>query len=198
MAKFYDSISESLQQFIEAQHIFFVATAPLSADGHVNLSPKGVDSLRVLSPNRVAYLDLIGSGNETTAHLLENKRITFMWCAFNGKPDIVRLYGNGRAVLEGDAEWAEIRPLFPDYVNARQIITAEIHRVQTSCGYAVPLMEFVADRDTHTRWAEAKGEAGLATYVREKNVESMDGLPTPIGVQVKETPRAAEAASEVE
>ena len=194
MAKFYDRISETLRQFIEAQHIFFVASAPLSAEGHVNLSPKGMDSLRVLSPNRVAYLDLIGSGNETSAHLLENQRITFMWCAFQGKPDIVRLFGKGRAVLPGDSEWDELRPLFPDYINARQIIMAEIHKVQTSCGYAVPLMDYVADRDTLTRWAETKGEDGLETYVCQKNVESMDGLPTPIGVQVK-APPPAEAAS---
>lgn len=185
MAKFYDSISDTLQQFIEAQHMFFVASAPLSGDGHVNVSPKGMDSLRVLSPNRVAYMDLIGSGNETSAHLNENGRITFMWCAFNGKPDIVRLYGKGRAVLPSDLEWTELSPLFPNYLNARQIITADIHKVQTSCGYAVPLMDFVADRDTLTRWAEAKGEEGLHNYICEKNVESIDGLPTPIGIQVK-------------
>lgn len=185
MAKFYDSISESLQQFVEAQHIFFVASAPLSAEGHVNVSPKGMDSLRVLSPNRVAYLDLIGSGNETSAHLLENGRVTLMWCAFNGKPDIVRLYGKGQTIQPGDAEWTDLRPLFSNYINARQIIIIEIHKVQTSCGYAVPLMDFVADRDTLTRWAEAKGEDGLVAYVCEKNVESIDGLPTPIGMRVK-------------
>ncbi len=185
MAKFYDSISDTLRQFIEAQHMFFVASAPLNSEGHVNVSPKGMDSLRVLSPNRVAYIDLIGSGNETSAHLNENGRITFMWCAFNGKPDIVRLYGKGRAVLPSDLEWAELSPLFPNYLNARQIITADIHKVQTSCGYAVPLMDFVAHRDTLTRWAEAKGEEGLHNYICEKNVESIDGLPTPIGIQAK-------------
>ncbi|HRE46896.1 MAG TPA: pyridoxamine 5'-phosphate oxidase family protein [Aggregatilineales bacterium] len=183
MGKFYESISETLQEFIEAQHMFFVASAPLSPDGHVNLSPKGMVSLRVLSPNRVAYIDLIGSGNETSAHVSENGRITFMWCAFNGKPDIVRLYGKGRAILPSDPEWAEFRPLFPPYINARQIITADIHKVQTSCGYGVPLMDFVADRDTMTRWAEAKGEDGLAEYICAKNVKSIDGLPTPIGVR---------------
>jgi hypothetical protein len=183
MGKFFDHITDELRTFIGQQHLFFVASAPLSAEGHINLSPKGMDTLRVLSANRVAYLDLIGSGNETSAHLRENGRITFMWCAFSGKPDIVRLYGRGRAVLPGDSEWAELSPLFPYYINARQIITAEIYKVQTSCGYAVPLMEFVADRDTLTRWAEAKGEAGLVNYVCEKNVESIDGLPTPIGVK---------------
>lgn len=185
MAKFYDSISDSLREFIEAQHIFFVASASLSAEGHVNLSPKGMDSLRVLSPNCVAYIDLIGSGSETSAHLLENGRITLMWCAFNGKPDIVRLYGKGRVVLPSDSEWGELSPIFPNYINARQIIIADIHKVQTSCGYAVPLMDFVADRDTLTRWAEAKGKDELAKYVCEKNVESIDGLPTPIGIRAK-------------
>lgn len=180
MAKFYDSISAALQQFIEEQHMFFVASAPLSAEGHVNLSPKGMDSLRVLSPNRVAYVDLIGSGSETSAHLHENGRITFMWCAFKGKPDIVRLYGKGRTVLPSDPEWPELSPLFPHYINARQIITADIHKVQTSCGYAVPFMDFVADRDTLTRWAESQGEEALAAYVCENNVASIDGLPTPL------------------
>jgi hypothetical protein len=185
MAKFYDSISPDLHEFIQQQHMFFVASAPLSAEGHVNVSPKGMDSLRVLSENRVAYIDLIGSGNETSAHLSENGRITFMFCAFNGKPDIVRLYGNGRAVLPSDTEWAELSSQFPAYINARQIITADIHMVQTSCGYAVPLMDFVADRDTLTRWAEAKGEDGLTAYVCEKNAKSIDGLPTPLGLQAQ-------------
>lgn len=186
MAKFYESISEQLQQFIEKQHVFFVASAPLSADGHINLSPKGMDSLRVLSPNRVAYIDLIGSGNETSAHLRENGRITFMFCAFEGKPDIARLYGTGHAVLPSDREWAELSPLFPTYINARQIIVADIHLAQTSCGYAVPLMDYVADRDTLTRWAEAKGADELLQYQCEKNVRSIDGLPTPLGIAVKE------------
>jgi len=186
MAKVYDLISEKLQDFIEEQHVFFVATAPLSAEGHVNLSPKGMDCLRVLSSNRVAYIDLIGSGNETSAHLQENGRITFMFCAFKGSPDIVRLYGSGRTILPADAEWAELNTLFPEYINARQIITAEIDRVQTSCGYAVPLMDFVRDRDTLTQWAEAKGADGLIQYQCEKNAVSVDGLPTPLGTALKQ------------
>lgn len=184
MAKFFDHITEDLQQFISKQHMFFVATAPLSAEGHINLSPKGLESFRVLSPNRVAYLDLIGSGNETSAHIHENGRITFMFCAFEGKPDIVRLYGKGRAVLPSHPDWAQLSPLFPAYINARQIITAEIHKVQTSCGYAVPLMDFVKDRDTLTRWAEAKGEDELVAYQCEKNVASIDQLPTPLGLEL--------------
>lgn len=185
MGKFYDSITNTLKAFIEEQHMFFVASAPLSADGHVNLSPKGMDSFRVLGTHQVAYLDFIGSGNETSAHVLENGRITFMWCAFKGKPDIVRLYGTGRVILPDSAEWETLSPLFPVYDGARQIILADIHKTQTSCGYGVPLMEFVADRDTMLRWADAKGPEGREKYVAEKNVTSLDGLPTPLGLSLK-------------
>lgn len=189
MAKFYDQIDAKTQDFIEKQHMFFVASAPLSAEGHVNVSPKGADSLRVLSPNRVAYIDLIGSGNETSAHLLENGRVTFMFCAFEGPANIVRLFGQGRTILPTDAEWAELSPLFPEYINTRQIILADIDLVQTSCGYVVPFMDFVGERDTHTRWAENKGEDGLTAYVAEKNVQSLDGLPTRLGTAInQETP----------
>lgn len=186
MGKFSDQITPELQIFIEQQPMFFVASAPLSGEGHVNLSPKGLDSFRILSSNRVAYIDLIGSGNETSAHLLENGRITFMFCAFHGKPDIVRLYGKGQVILPTSPEWGDLSVLFPDYISARQIIVAEIDKVQTSCGYAVPLMDFVGHRDTLTRWAEAKGEAALEDYKCEKNVQSMDGLPTPIGLKIQE------------
>lgn len=182
MAKFYESITDDIQQFIAAQHVFFVATAPLSAEGHVNLSPKGLDSFRVLSPNRVAYLDFVGSGNETSAHLHENGRITFMFCAFEGAPRILRLFGQGRVVLPSAPEWAEMSQLFPRYTGIRQIIAADIRLAQTSCGYGVPLMDFVQERDTMQRWAEAKGPDGLAAYQREKNVKSLDGLPTPLGM----------------
>ena len=181
MAKFYEQISENLQQFIEAQHVFFVASAPLSGEGHVNLSPKGRDCLRVLSPNRVAYMDLIGSGNETSAHLRENGRITLMFCAFEGAPNILRLYGTGRTILPGDSDWAEMSALFPTYVNARQIIVAEVDMVQTSCGYGVPFMDYVGERDQMERWADAKGEQGLIDYQCEQNAVSLDGLPTPLG-----------------
>jgi hypothetical protein len=184
MAKLYDQITDELQSFIAAQSMFFVATAPLAADGHVNLSPKGLDSFRVLSPQRVAYLDLTGSGNETSAHLAENSRITFMFCAFNGPPRILRLYGKGQTALPGTPEWSDLRSGFPDYPGARQIIVAEITRVQTSCGFGVPLMELTGQRDQMARWAESKGEAGLAAYRREKNVRSIDALPAPLMEQV--------------
>src|SRR5829696_6870276 len=148
MAKILDAITPELASFIEEQTMFFVGTAPLSPSGHVNLSPKGLDTLRILAPDRVAYLDLTGSGNETAAHLRENGRITFMFCAFTGAPRILRLYGTGRVVLPETPQWAELLRRFPVYPGARQIITAEISRVQTSCGFAVPLMEYVQQRDT--------------------------------------------------
>lgn len=187
MAKFYESLNEELTAFIQKQHIFFVASAPLSGEGHVNLSPKGHDCLRVLSPNRAAYVDMTGSGNETSAHIRENGRLTFMFCAFEGPPRILRLFGQGRVVLPTDAAWAELSPLFPSYLGTRQIIVIDIQQVQTSCGFAVPLYEYVGERDTLDRWAEAKGDDGLEAYWREKNMCSMDGLPTPLGLSMEET-----------
>jgi len=181
MATFYDSISPDLQEWIEAQHIFFVASAPLSATGHVNLSPKGLDCFRVLGPNRVAYLDLTGSGNETSAHLAENGRITFMFCSFDKAPRILRLFGQGQTILPGSAVGESLRPKFPaDYAGVRQIIAADIYQVQTSCGFAVPLMQFAQERDTLLRSHTAKGEDALAQYRIEKNSVSVDGLTTPL------------------
>lgn len=178
MGTFATEISPRLQDFIQKQHIFFVASAPLSQEGHVNLSPKGMDAFRVLSPNRVAYMDVIGSGNETSAHLRENGRITFMFCAFEGTPSILRLYGNGKAVLPGTKEWDEISGQFNILPSTRQIITAEIHQVQTSCGFGVPFYEYTGERDLHQQWAEKKGAEGLEVYKKEKNRISIDGLPT--------------------
>lgn len=181
MARTHDSIDEALAAFIAAQPLFFVATAPLDQAGHINLSPKGLDCLRVLGPDRVAYLDLTGSGNETSAHLAENGRITFMFCAFSGPPRILRLYGSGQVVLPGEPAWGSLRGQFPDHPGARQIIVATIERVQSSCGFAVPLMAYEGEREALVRWAEAKGEAGLRAYHQEKNGRSLDGLPTPLG-----------------
>lgn len=183
MAKVFDTISDNLREFINEQHMFFVGTAPLSADGHVNISPKGLDCLRILNANKVAYLDLTGSGNETSAHLHENGRITFAFCAFKGAPNIVRLYGQGHVVLPETPEWDELISLFTMYPGARQIIVADIDRVQTSCGYAVPLFDYVAERDTLVRWAEAKGPDGLVAYREEKNSRSIDSMVTPLGLQ---------------
>ncbi len=159
MAKLYDQITDRLAEFIQAQPLFFVASAPLAADGHVNVSPKGLDCLRIISPTQVAYLDLTGSGNETSAHIQENGRITLMFCAFNGPPNILRLYGQGRTVLPDTAEWEELRPLFPEHPGARQIVAAEISRVQTSCGYAVPLMDLVGP--ARHAGALGRGEAAM-------------------------------------
>ncbi len=179
----FDSITDKLSEFIARQHLFFVGTAPLSGDGHVNLSPKGLDCFRILSPTRVAYMDIIGSGNETAAHVIENGRITFMFCAFEGSPNILRLYGRGHAVLRGDSEWDEMAAHFTIYPSTRQIIVADISRVQTSCGYGVPQYEYVGEREQHFKWADRKGEAGLADYQRENNACSIDGLPTPIALK---------------
>jgi len=184
MVKTFDRITPEFRQFIEAQQVFFVATAPLSGDGHVNLSPKGLDCLRVLSETQVAYLDLTGSGNETSAHVEENGRITFMFCAFAGPPTILRLYGRGRTVLPGTARWQELIDQFPQYPGTRQIIETDIHRAMTSCGFGVPLFDFRGHRDTLPRWAEAKGTDALVQYRRDKNSRSIDGLPTALGKSV--------------
>jgi len=172
------NIMPEIQAFIEAQAMYFVASAPLSAEGHVNVSPKGLETFRVLSPTRVAYLDLTGSGNETAAHVLENGRITMMFCAFNGAPSILRLYGKGSSVRPGAGEWAELAALFPDLPGVRQIIVADISRVQTSCGFGVPQMELVGQRDLLPQWAEKKGAAAIGEYRQKKNRVSIDGLPT--------------------
>jgi hypothetical protein len=180
MGKVLPQITDGLRAFIERQHVFFVATAPL-AGGHVNVSPKGLDSFRVLGPTSVAYLDQTGSGIETASHVLDNGRITFMFCAFDGPPLILRLYGRGRVVLPGSPQWSELAPAFPaDRPGVRQIIAAELTRVQTSCGEAVPLLDYVGDRGQLLEWSAGKGPEGIAAYQREKNVRSIDGLPTPI------------------
>jgi hypothetical protein len=178
MGKVVDAITDELQTFIRKQHIFFVATAPLGEEGHVNISPKGMDSFRILSPHKVAYLDLTGSGNETSAHLLENGRITFMFCAFEGAPNILRLYGQGQVILPEQDEWQELSTHFTLYPGTRQIIVADITRVQTSCGYAVPFYEYVGERAALLKWAEKKGDEGIQTYWQEKNLTSIDALPT--------------------
>ena len=180
MAKVQPGITDDLRAFIATQSVYFVASAPLAADSHVNLSPKGLDTFRVLTGTRVAYLDLTGSGNETAAHMAENGRITFMFCAFSGRPKILRLFGRGRAVLPGSPEWPELASEFDEAPGVRQIIVADIHRVQTSCGFGVPLMGPAEDRDQLVRWAEQKGDEGLREYRREKNATSIDGLPVDV------------------
>ncbi|GBE95586.1 pyridoxamine 5'-phosphate oxidase family protein [Nostoc cycadae] len=181
MAKLFDSITEELQEFIAAQNLFFVGTAPLSATGHVNLSPKGLDCLRILSPHKVAYLDLTGSGNETSAHLQENGRITFMFCAFTEPARILRLYGQGYVILPSYPDWDSVYSVFPPLPGTRQIIVADIEIVQSSCGFGVPLYEYQGQRQTLVNWAAKKGEQGVREYQQQKNSISIDGLPTPLG-----------------
>lgn len=176
MAKFFDSLEPRQQEFIAEQSMFFVATAP--RQGRINLSPKGMNTFRCLSPQRVAYLDLTGSGNETAAHLLDDGRLTVMFCSFGRKPSILRLYGRGRAVQPSAAEWPEIAAAFELLPGARQIIVLEVETVQTSCGFAVPVFELVEERDVLRKSSEAKGPDGLEAYRREHNQTSIDGLPT--------------------
>lgn len=176
MAKFFDSIDDSLAAFIARQHMFFTASAV--ADGRVNLSPKGMDSLRILGPQRLAYLDLTGSGNETSAHMEAGGRLTVMFCAFEGAPLIVRAYGTARILREGSAGYDALIGHFVEHLGARQIVDMQVQSVQTSCGYAVPLMAFEGHRPNLLRWAQNKGEEGLKEYRSAHNRISIDGLPT--------------------
>ena len=176
MGQQFSEISERLRTFIEAQHVYFVGTA--ARDGRVNISPKGLDSLRVLGPDRVVWLNGTGSGNETAAHLLDVPRMTIMFCSFDAKPLILRLYGTARAIHAGDAEWTDLLALFPPMQGSRNIFVLDIDLVQTSCGFGVPVMDFQADRETMAQWAAKKGADGVAAYQQEKNRISLDGLPT--------------------
>jgi Pyridoxamine 5'-phosphate oxidase len=162
--------------FIRRQKVFFTATVP--REGRINLSPKGMDSLRVLDPRTIAWLDLTGSGNETAAHLRENGRITLMFCAFEGEPLILRLYGKGEVISPRDPEWPLLSALFPALPGVRQIMRLQVESLQTSCGFAVPLFVYRGDRNQLTQWAVRKGEVGLGQYRQEKNRTSIDGLPT--------------------
>jgi hypothetical protein len=176
MADFFESITDRLREFIEQQHIFFVGTA--ACDGRVNVSPKGMQTLRVLDPNRVVWLNLTGSGNETAAHLIDTNRMTLMFCSFDRKPLILRVYGTATEVQPDQAEWPDLSAHFPDLPGARQIFDVSVDSVQTSCGYAVPRMTFDEERELLSTWANKKGPDGVAAYHQEKNVVSIDGLPT--------------------
>lgn len=193
MAKIHDSITPEFRDWIAQQRVFFVASAPLSGDGHVNLSPKGHDCVRVLDERTVAYLDLTGSGNETSAHVAENGRITLMWCAFEGPPRILRLYGRGEVVLPGTERWEELSRLFELLPGARQIVVNHVERVQSSCGFSIPFMDYKEERPTLIRYAEKKGEDGMREYRAEKNMRSIDGLPTPLSRQFDEQQSEPEA-----
>jgi len=177
MGKTYAEIDPRLAAWIRAQHIFFVATAPLAREGRVNLSPKGLDSFAVLGPRRVAYLDFTGSGVETIAHLRENGRIALLFCAFEGPPKIVRLHGRGTAVEAGDPEFAELRARFPSYESARSVIRVEVERIADSCGYGVPLYDYAGERRQLEEWTKRRGSEGIRAYQAENNARSLDGLP---------------------
>jgi len=172
-----DRIPDGTARRIEEQPVFFVATAPADPDARVNVSPHGLDTFRVLDPNRVAWLDLTGSGVETVAHLKADGRITLMFCAFDGPAEIVRLYGRGRVHEPGDAAYEEPRPLFPDLPGERAIVDAVVDRVGTSCGFGVPRMELVEERDELVEWTERRGPKRMAAYRERFNAESIDGLP---------------------
>ena len=177
MGKVYDRIDDQLAAWITRQRVFFVATAPLARDGHVNCSPKGGDAFRVIGPRTVAYQDLTGSGVETIAHLRENGRIVIMFCALEAQPKIVRLHGWGGIISPEHPEFNSLRARFPDQAGTRGFIKIDVTRVSDSCGFGVPLFDHRADRDALQKWADSKGSAKLKEYRREKNARSIDGLP---------------------
>lgn len=177
MATVHDRVTPAFAEWLVRQRMFFVATAPLNPAGHVNVSPKGLDTFRVFDEHTVGYLDLTGSGVETIAHLRENGRITLMFCAFEGPPRIVRVWGRGRVVPVDDPEWDRWSVHFNPTPGARAVIVVETDEVGDSCGFAVPLFDFVGQRQTLVEWAERRGDAGLDTYRAERNALSLDGLP---------------------
>jgi hypothetical protein len=177
MGKVYENISPGLAAWIREQRMFFVATAPLTPNGHVNTSPKGGDALRILGPLEVAYQDYTGSGAETAAHIRDNGRIVLMFCAFEGSPKIVRFHGLGTIITRGHPRFTEIAANFPSNLGTRAFIHIAVSRVSDSCGFSVPFYEFKGHRDTLDRWAIQKGAEGLKTYRETKNQKSIDDLP---------------------
>jgi len=177
MGKTYPAIDDAMRQFIEKQPVFFVGSAPLDPQGHVNISPKGLDTFRVLGPKTVAYLDLTGSGIETVAHVKENGRIVLMFCALEGPPKIVRLHGHGRVVEPHHEEFSRLQARFPAHEGIRSIIVAEITDITDSCGFGVPLLRYEGQREQHSAWARKIGPEAIKDYQRDKNQRSRDGLP---------------------
>jgi hypothetical protein len=178
MGKLYEAIDDDLRRFIAAQHVFFVASAPSGSEGHINCSPKGLDTFRVLDPHTVAYVDFVGSGVETIAHLRQNGRIVFLFCAFDGPPKILRLYGRGEAVEPGHPEFPTLFAAFgrESTLGVRSVVRVRVTRVADSCGYAVPRYRFEGERDQLGAWAERKGADGVEAYKQENNATSIDGL----------------------
>lgn len=178
MGKKLEFITPELMRFIGEQKIFFVGTA--AAEGNVNVSPKGTDSFRVIDKNKIIWLNLTGSGNETAAHLLKNTRMTIMFCAFEGKPMILRLYGKAKIYHKRDSAFNDLSHLFPENIGARQIIEMKVDLVQTSCGFAVPFMDFKEERTTLNNWAVKQGEDKIEDYWKNRNTQSIDGFETNI------------------
>jgi len=182
MGKTFDTIDDKLRTFIDEQKMFFVATAPLTPDGHINVSPKGLGgTFAIIDDRTIAYLDLTGSGVETIAHLRENGRICVMFCAFEGRPRIVRVHGTGDVVEPSDEDFESLTAHFDDYSGVRSIIVVRASRISDSCGYGVPLYEHKGERDQLQRWAANKGEDGITQYQRDNNAESLDSLPSLLG-----------------
>lgn len=177
MGRVYQTIEAPIQGFIAEQPMFFVATSPLAATGHINLSPKGMDTLRIIDPDTIAYVDLVGSGAETLAHLRENGRITLMWCSFGPKPRIVRAYGNGTHLAPGSRHFDGLVSLFPPHRAIRSIIRIRVTRVADSCGFGVPEMSLIGQRSRLAKWGDDRTDEQLETYKRENNAVSIDGLP---------------------
>lgn len=178
MSKQHKALDETLQVFIEQQHVFFVATAPAGSSGHINVSPKGLQLFRILGPREVAYVDCIGSGAETIAHVRQNNRITLMFCAFEGAPNILRLYGAAEVVEPQDPAYGPLLERFGGPVpGARAIVRIRVQRIADSCGFGVPLFEYRGQRSQLTAWADRKGASALRDYQRQKNSTSIDGLP---------------------
>ncbi len=193
MGKVYETIDPELEQFLLRQHVFFVGTAPTALEGHLNVSPKGLDCFRILGPLRVAYLDLTGSGIETVAHVRENGRLTIMFCAFEGRPLIVRLYGKGRVVEPGDDAWPELSARFPDYPGTRCIVAMDVERIADSCGFAVPFYDYRGERSHLLDYSRKQGPEALAQYRARKNAASIDGL---IGLDPTAFPESPDPAGE--
>ncbi len=177
MAKLYEKLDDRLRDFIARQKMFFVASAPLAPDGHVNVSPKGFDSFRILDDTTVAYLDWFGSGVESIAHIKENSRFVIMFCSFDRDPLILRLHGTASAIERADKEWPELYPLFNETRLARSIIKLSIDRITDSCGWGVPMFEFQGNRDQFEKYDEQKSDAELRKNQLKWNMESVDGLP---------------------
>lgn len=181
MSELFEALTDKHIEFIKNQHLFFVGTA--GSEGFVNVSPKGMDSFRVINQSKVLWLNLTGSGNETATHVLENRRMTVMFCSFDKHPLILRLYGNAKVIHPRDDDWNKFTPLFPEYIGTRQFFELDLELVQTSCGYAVPYYSLKGERPTLSKWADKQGRDGVEQYWTQKNVKSLNDQDTGILVE---------------